>query len=329
MSRHNSHRRILLAVWVFTAAISGSVKADMIFTQAGVEGLSDDGTGNPAGYQTYPTPGQYWVQGASVSLASGTAPGSTARATVSLLTNSGIHLYSSGVTSGFPSNTEPFCQSIAGGQWQDVIRLTGTASHPSDILIGVHVEGNISLMPSQQSIVWQETARIGIANSPATGWLLNAPSDAAGFNNLNVSEVWVGIGSSQYPSFFLSSNTKGLTQDASSGSISVAWGATFDLAYDPSVGGYHFNLYASDHTVAESFGNVTGDFLSTFQLTSVTLPNGDPLPGPITFDSGFTLQSVSEPEPSSLISAGTGVLMTLAYAWGRRVARRGSRGLTA
>jgi PEP-CTERM motif len=320
MSRHHNHRRILLAAFAFTAAIAGDATADIIYTQSGVLGSSSLGDGDPAHYYTY---SQYWVQGGIASSAAGSAPGSSASAAVTLQGDPGIHLAASGTTSVL--SNEPFATQYAAGEWQDTARLNGVVGLPAQILADVHVDGFISIVPSQGSIVWQEAASIGIVNYGASTFYPNSPTGAGNVGGSGGSEVGLNVGATGGGPFNQLSHdgTQNFTYNSTTGEIS--WDSPILLSYDPAYGGYHFNFYASVSTFAESFGDATADFGDTFRLAAMTLPDGSPLPGPITFDSGFQLQAV--PEPSSLVTAGIGVLMALAYTWRRRVAgwKKGGR----
>ena len=107
MSRPPNHRRIVLAVFAFTAVLAGNSQAGLIFTQAGVSGDSSDGSGNPDSghYQTYLT---NFVSGGDASSASGSAFATSSSASVGLVgSDAGIHLLSSSRTSNFPVGYPP------------------------------------------------------------------------------------------------------------------------------------------------------------------------------------------------------------------------------
>jgi hypothetical protein len=279
----------------------GRARAGLIYTQAGVQGSSSDGSGDGSSdhYQSYVT---NFVSGGEVSSATGSAFETRSSASVGLVgTDAGIHLFSSSHTSNFPGYS-PGSQALAAGQWEDVIRLAGN-SLPNSILIHVSVAGNLNFSAPPTNTQYQEYVRVGIANTAVVIPPGTAPTDAAN----------VGPGSealiqradpSEGGNILGTSNTNGFFYSATSGNI--GWEATFLVSYDSSYGGYHFNLYASDSTRAIAFTDVTADFSHTFRLTAVTQADGSALTGPISFDSGFQLQSV--PEPSSLVMLGTGAV---------------------
>ena len=164
-----------------------------------------------------------------------------------------------------------------------------------------------------------EEARVGITNTVVPIGPGQPPTNAANAGGSASEVLIIKASPDENGNIFATSNTNHLSYSATSGNI--VWDASFLVSYDPTYGGYHFNLYASDYTRAITFTDVTADFSNTFQLTAVTQADGSALTGPITFDSGFQLQSV--PEPSSLVCAGTGLMMAMAYVIRRRSGGRG------
>jgi hypothetical protein len=72
------------------------------------------------------------------------------------------------------------------------------------------------------------------------------------------------------------------------------------LVHDPDLGGYRFALLAK-LTADVNGGTAVADFLHTLRIVDVTSADGSPVAGPITFDSGFTLNNMNAvPEPASL-----------------------------
>jgi hypothetical protein len=318
-------RLVILATLGLVMAQAGRAKADLIYTQAGVSGDSSDGSGiaDPSHYQTYLTT---FVSGGEVSSAQGTAFETRSVASVGLVgSDAGIHLFSSSLTSNFPKDVYPVgpgSEALAAGQWEDVIRLGGD-SRPDSVLIHVSVSGNIQFSAPPAHTQYRQDVRVGVTNTVGALPPGTTPTNAANLDTPISEALIIHADPTEGGNHSVTNNTNGFFYSATSGNI--GWGATFVVSYDPSYGGYHFNLYASDYTRAIAFTDVTADFSHTLQLTAVTQTDGSTLSGPITFASGYQLNPV--PEPASLVGASSGAFMILFYAYRRRsVGRRTTSG---
>lgn len=303
----------------------------VVITQAGASGFSVvnnfDGTSSIVEFSNFPvTGGTSAIAGGSVLLANG-------QASVSLIHNPGIRLYSSSAMGGSIYLSE----TIVGANWQDVIRVTGS-SLPSTLRIQLQVEGRLDLREGDGEFISTSQARVGVAllrssiDNPLSG--TSIPQSNAYANAFPHSEVWAGAQASAagLSSFFLSGdNTNAPTYEARNlrhGAGSVSWDVLFDLQYDNTLGGYGMNLYASAYTSGHNYTSSLGglgvaDFGGTIRLTGVTLTDGNAVLGGVTFDSGFTLGPTASPvpEPTSLAIFGLGSVLVVAT---RRRAHRGT-----
>lgn len=96
---------------------------------------------------------------------------------------------------------------------------------------------------------------------------------------------------------------------------------SFLLNYQPDYDGYYFSLVAQARSDVQD-GFARADFGNTFQIVDVTLPEGDPIPGEVWFDSGYRLDAMAVPEHPGTVTMllGLGAFGAL----GRRFARAGS-----
>lgn len=293
----------------------------VVITQAGASGFSVvnnfDGTASKVEFSNFPvTGGASVTAGGSVLLANG-------QASVSLIHNPGIQLYSSSAMGG----SIYYSETIVGANWQDVIRVTGSLL-PSTLRIQLQVEGRLDLREGDGEFISGSEARVGVAllrsiDNPLSG--TSIPQSNAYARGRPHSEVWAGAQASPagLSSFFLSGdNTNAPTYEARNlrhGAGTVSWDVLFDLRYDNTLGGYGMNLYASAYTSGHNYTSSPGgigvaDFGGTIRLTGVTLTDGNAVPGGMTFDSGFTLGTTASPvpEPTSLAIFGLGSVLVVA-----------------
>jgi hypothetical protein len=66
-------------------------------------------------------------------------------------------------------------------------------------------------------------------------------------------------------------------------------------------------------------GSAFTDASHTITLQGISSPDGTPIdPGRLSFESGFRFKPAAVPEPSTIVTLGTGALCLLGYAWRRR-----------
>jgi hypothetical protein len=182
--------------------------------------------------------------------------------------------------------------------WNDVVRVGAAA--PNSLLLHAVMDGTISVGGNGLAEAWAGLAGYQSWYEPNDAIFYQVTAtDMAGFlQNLD--------GDGSLDALFLESGKDPVeVYDLGGGTHSFDHHYSFLLAHDPDLGGYRFALVAQ----ARAHGTAVADFLHTIRITNVTLPDGSPLAGPITFDSGFTLNnSNSVPEPSTLLLCATGGL---------------------
>ena len=206
--------------------------------------------------------------------------------------------------------TSSFVRTIAAhATWEDTLLVTGTGTAPSDIQLTFTIDGQLSIDITAASTSSVSRAVLNIVTEnhlgvfePLGNELRTAPPAIANGYLVRVEQI------SQ------SGSSPTLNVDAVAG-IERAWLSTPSLIetspgvydftgtigittpFDASTGGYNAALSL---TALASGRNATSssDFLNTAKLTSVTLPDGSPLPAgfDFNFDSGLTFI----PEPSSM-----------------------------
>jgi len=295
-------------------ALTGSSRAGYM-TQSGVVGFW--GSGDPAQTAEQANYQDFWNLGLSGSSASGSIGRSAASASVNLhplgAIDAGIHLSNS-------ASSPTLAYSNAAGEWVDVIRVGGGPA-PTSIRIGIEVEGSVQLALDSGTAA----VAVGVKNFSGSGLVgtsesgpQSVPPDAMVAIALTRSRLdntpQLGVGSTG--AFLLS--TPSLSGTTVNGA--VRWDAYFNLTYDPTLGGYQVNLYAGSRALAEGGSAAQADFSHTIRLTEVTAADGSALPGAVTFDSGFSLNSSvqSVPAPPGSVLAGVGVVMLLGRSWLRR-----------
>lgn len=87
---------------------------------------------------------------------------------------------------------------------------------------------------------------------------------------------------------------------------------SFPVNYNADLGGYLFSLGLGSRVdtnvnYVDSMGGAYFD--STIRIVDVTLPDGSPVPGGVTFDSGFTIPAVPEPSTAALFLLGAGLIL--------------------
>ncbi len=266
-----------------------------------------------------------WAEGGTSSSAATSLPLTSGAASVDLITNPGIRL--SAVAETGPDGLGgwiSYSGAASGAGWHDVIRVSGAAA-PSTLRLMFNVEGSFGF---DLGVLGSGNTRFAMVMFPDSSntYLFEddsrIPAAWAAANALPTSDFQAYATRFPAPDFFLS--PPGLTtnfQALPGGAVS--WDASFDLWYNPELGGYDMAFYAS--LLAESFdgGRTDADFGSTIRLTALTNVDGSPLDGTVSFDSGFQLGNTGSPVPepaSAVLFAIGGVGLIL----GRRRATKAS-----
>lgn len=309
----NRSRILVAAILGVMLAIAGEAKANFI-TRSSAGGLTLAPAGGPPGSETWANSNS----GPKGSAAAGKLRGSVATSSVSLIgLNSGIHLFAE----AGPIPGEEFA--VASAQWIDVIRTAGVGTPPDKLRVVLELAGIMNVgRAASPGIQNTAEARVGIAQFQGDELLDFGGSIPLIVNRFNTSPQTEAIvrlqGSLQgppYQSYFQLDDRITTLLDSQRYLDSVQWSKTFDLSYNPTIGGYRLNLYAAARALGSFGGAATTNFGSTIRLTNVTRTDGSALPGGVTFDSGYTIQAV--PEPSSVVMLGCGTFGLL-LVYGRR-----------
>lgn len=212
-------------------------------------------------------------------------------------------------------------------QWRDVVRLV-SPDPPDMIKVTFDMHGNFS---NSGGPSWGYMTA-GVGQIPGSGLLSGDEvlPQAADFGG-SVAMATINVGGDQpgeepNNGYVIPGRDLFYTE---ADSVSAYWLADFYLPYDEEAGGYVLNFLASNRNEMSLGDRDSSDshFAETFRLSSVTNADGSALGGPITFDSGYTLQAV--PEPSGLVLAGVGACalgaLRVGKSMGGRWRRRRSR----
>ncbi len=311
------HSTAILAITIqlaVTCSACTSASAGFI-TQAGVAGQWADGSVLPATSDPF----ESIVQGTDSAATIAAAGGASGSASVSVLTNPGIHLSASVAST---DQTEGYV--TARGQWIDRILLNNPSSPPDDLLLHVNVHSIVDLSAvSPEGLLSYADVRFGVQTAAgleeivpqvqATGlasevWIGLQPPSITGDPSIPPSGLSFFSGDSPTIQNFHASPFDELFQTYSS---TVSWDTTFAIHYDETLGGYELNLVGAVGAVGIHGGNAYANLLNTIRLTDVTLMNGDAIEGGVTFDSGFSLAPAGVPEPSSFLTLSVGLLIGL------------------
>ncbi|MBX9622723.1 MAG: hypothetical protein K2X82_02815 [Gemmataceae bacterium] len=284
-----------LAAGVLALAGCRSGDSADCFTRSGAAGCSHP----PAGPTAWR---ELWKAGRTTSSAGGSGDGCRASAAVNQPGTPGIRLES--VTS---SPAAAHGVATAAGQLGDVIRVRDGGPAPDALRVRIEVEGAFSLTPARGEV----RAMVGVAAVDRPGPVGDAGAEPPPANTvggvcsevcLTVNPPRAGAGCPTYSLVAANAgNLRGSCLTAAPGttrrfvgpvppSAPVRWEATFDLPYSPDIKGYRLNLYATAKVCAR--GGSAAGFAGTVRLAAVTLPDGSPVPGTLTFASGFALAPV-------------------------------------
>jgi hypothetical protein len=298
--------KITVVALGFCLIVAGHARADSLAMTAvgGVYGfIKPDMTGEGGDWNS-------WDTGATSSGASGESHGAAASAVVDLLgPGAGIHLVSRASAETNYSNL----QANAGGWWSDVIRLAGGSS-PEKISFSITVDGSFAMSrPDVEGKINSASARVGFSLVPSRP-RVGVGSPPVGAGAFPGSEVAAAAQALPYPSYVIGPDGDYTRLDDNSGGFgrSFGWTKTFELQYNPSLGGYSFNLYAWAQAFAAFGSESVANFANTITITAVTNTDGSAIAGGFAFDSGFTIQAV--PEPASVAMLGVGVVGVLVLA---------------
>ena len=311
----------LLFILVQLPVVSNRCSASTVYVQAGVSGSNEAPqipNPQPFSYQ------DYWEQGTAGASAAGSLQGSSASASISLISRPGIFLATQGVATGSPSTGYWASQQDAVVEWRDIIRLNGTNPLPDSLALTFAISGSIGLSQSGSS---SATAGVGLTLQPGFNELYPQTIDPGLIHSVSgTSGFAAAVQPIAYGSYITPFNVQGYagpsvytnpTTGDSSINGAVAWNAVFDVGYVVADGGYSFTLTAYNDSLSYLDGSKASvDFAHTIQLTAVTLADGSPISGGFTFDSGFQLSSV--PEPSSFVLLASAMVVGVGWLSRRR-----------
>lgn len=281
------------------------------FTSSGVS-VEEYYRNQTEGIEASRSVGDYWRVGATSSSASTALPLTRGSASISLLNDPGIRL--SAVAESGPDPLGNWVYqgyTYTGARWQDVIRVSGAAP-PSTLRVVFSVEGSFGF---DLGVLGSGDARFGMLVFPDPNNTYDFSDDASIPAAWAAANAWpesgVAAGASNFPSENSYLGPSGITTDLQSfPDGSVTWDASYELWYDPELGGYEMSFYASLFATSFDGGRTDADFGSTIRLTALTDDDGSPLEGTVTFDSGFSLGNTPNPvpEPGTMSLFAMGVL---------------------
>lgn len=257
------------------------------------------------------------------------AASAASAASIDLSPGGGMHLSAS-------TRTVSPIYSTAGAaaEWVDVIRVgSGVSAPPSSLLLTFHVQGTISLSTSIRTRLSDASTRFDLDTSQYYGPMFGNsgfPGPTSTSDALSAQRItqWIYddgpahigfVDSLIYPENRLLNFRTSVSSDPGS---SFSFSFSYDVQSTSNRGdsGYSLDVFARLETMSAFSAGSDADLSHTIRLSSVTLPNGQALSEPITFDSGFQLTSV--PEPSSVVTLSAAAVCLVMHGLRRQRAAR-------
>lgn len=192
---------------------------------------------------------------------------------------------------------------LASVSWRDIIFLTAPGPGPASLQLQLQVEGSLEVSDLALAEVGVYFGNLGLTTATiSTPPTLTLP-------------IYAQLSAVQ------GFRSRGFTLLELTGTRMVAT-FTYNAPYEPTLGGYFFNLVSLARTFAAR-GVGAANFDSTIHLTGILGANGRPLgPGDVRFDSGllFGPQAAPVPEPSTLLLLAGAAAVGLRRRWTKRPA---------
>lgn len=188
--------------------------------------------------------------------------------------------------------------SLSSGHCRDIISLAGSEPLPQSIRVNFLVEGTLSAtFQDSDRLPDSAFSYIGITVNNAISDL-NAPSSAI---TSHTGEV--RLNSNEF--FGTELTQKGWDSISIGPGNSILATYSREILYDSGLGGYAWEIFASNKVSVVGNGAASALFGNSIGLSSVTLANGDPLTGfSMSFDSGLSFAAIPEPSSFLLMAAG-------------------------